>query len=844
MRRLSYLAIAVLVVLVGLPLGALSPGPVFAQTGCGGLSSPITSVLTISGSTCSWTGPLIISGDGSLILQSSQLFISNEVSYNSTLFRGVNVTAVNTIPGYVGLNSSGSIQLEGNSTVRTFGLDLSGISTASVSGGSNLNVTANTYVQFNPRTGNVTTTVPGNLTLLDSSKLSLDGGSKLTSTYTELGAVSAVSVSGGSSLTLGEVVTEPFYAGSFSMDSSYLTAAGNSIFSIGGSAVSISKSTLSVTGFFSAALGGTSTTISQSSLSFTNNAKVQVGSKNSTQSTTSISGSTLSISGLTSDASMPRTGGIQTSIYGQQTLSVTGSNISSILSTSASSYSYQIQNVKYTDYPNSTLSLVGGTVGIQSSMITSSAREFFGFQPNSYSQLLVNASSSLVVSNSQVVSGQSNVLGTFANSALTLLAHGDNNVTQTLVQSEAISQSLIVQSLSTATTSTLNLVQDRIETGTSSGMVGVRSSYIANLDRTFVDANATSANFKASAFKLNVIDSTLNIQNLSRSTVFGPNVAMGRFVNTTLSNCAALACFKTQGTGSYAVFDYLNVRVVGANSQAAAGATVTATSYRVPFTTYTSVADQNGWARFLALVQSENGTGVLNVMSYYIIQGSVGGLASPQAQLFTTGNFTAQVQVLLPPTNFPSSAVVGKSVSTIASEYNLVSYPRLISPAGQYALGNYIGAQYIPYFYVLSNAVPVGFRNNATNNEIDFNTLGTTGGEFNFVLIYPTNLTTVNLGLNVDGNTSLPVTRLSNSTTSFVLFSIPSGAHSVALTYLPPNGNYAGGVQYPRFFPPASTIVAVIVVLVAGLIFAILFVRSREKRMSAGAPTARSPVVS
>jgi len=253
------------------------------------------------------------------------------------------------------------------------------------------------------------------------------------------------------------------------------------------------------------------------------------------------------------------------------------------------------------------------------------------------------------------------------------------------------------------------------------------------------------------------------------------------------------------------------------------------------------VTDQDGWARFLALVQSGNGTAAANVISYYIVQGSEGGLVSPEAQLFTVGNLTAQVQALLPPANFGGADVVGKSTATIASEYNLVVYPRLIAPSGQYALGNYIGAQYIPYFYVLSNAVPVGFKNNATNNEIDFNTLGAAGTDFHFVVIYPTNLTTVRLGLNVDGNTSIPVTRLSNSTTSFVLFSIPSGAHSVALTYLPPNGNYAGGVQYPKFFPPASTIVVLLLVLVAGLIFAILFVRSREKRMSAAAPSARPP---
>jgi len=847
LRRLGYLAVALLVVLVVFPLNALPPGPAFAQTGCSGLSSPLTTVLTISGSTCYWTGPLVISGVGSLVLQNSQLLISNEVNYTLvTLLHNVNVTAVITTPGYVGLNDSASLVVGGSSTVQTYALMLNGASSVSVSGASSLNITTNTYLQFSLKTNqNVTTTVPGNLTLLDSSTLSLDGGSKMTSAYMKLGVVAGVSVTGGSALSLGKVVTEPFYAGSFSMDSSHLAAIGNSTFAIGGSVVSLSKSTLSVTGFFSAALGGTTTTISQSSLNFTNDARVQLGSGSSTQSSTSISaGSAVSVSGQTSDASMPRTGGIQTSVYGRQMLSVVNSNISSILSTSASSYSYSVVTptagtVKYTDYPNSTLSLIGGKVGIQSSKITSSAREFYGIQPNSLSQLLVNASSSLTVSNSQIISGQTSLLGTFASSALTLLAYGDNNVTQSLVQSEANSQTLIVQCLSAATTNLLNLVQDKIETGPSPGSVGIRSSYIANLDRTFVDANATGANFKASAFRLNAVDSTLNIQNLSRSTVFGPNVAIGNFVNTTLANCAALTCLKTTGTGSYAIFDYLNVQVTGANSQAAAAATVTATTSRVPYTTYTAVTDQYGWARFLALVQSGNGTSPANAIPFYIIQGSEGGLVSPQAQLFTTGNLTAQLQVLLPPVNFAGATVLGKSVSTIASQYNLVNYPHLVPPAGQYALGNYIGAQYIPYFDVLSNSVPLAFRNNATNNEIDFSTFGATGGTFYFVLIYPTNLTQVRLGLSVDGNASVPLTRFSNSTTSFVLFSIPSGAHNVALTYLPPNGSYAGGVQYPKFFPPASTIAAVLVVLAVGLIFAVLFVRSREKRLVAETPPAR-----
>jgi len=848
MRRIRHLAIVTLVILLGLPMNLLTPASVFAQTGCDSLTSPLTTQVTVSGSICSWAGPFIISGSGSLILQNSQLLISNIVNYTwPVLSNGVNETKVSTTPGYITLNGSASLLLESGSTVQTYALRLNQTSSTSVSENSNLNVTNDVFQQSVnvtiildnvPRRilENATRILPGSISLLDSSKLSLDAA-KLSSYSLEFGVVSSMSVADGSSVFLGGAITDKFFAGTFSIDSSHLTATGNTTFIVGGSGVTVSNSVISIKGFSQAGLNGTTTTITGSTLGLTNDARISIGSGGASTST-AISGSTLSISSQTSDALMPRAGGPQTLISGTQSLSVTNSNVTSVLSSSASpfvvQYSGKYGPVKYTDYPNSTLSFIGGAVSIQSSEIASSAREYYGFQPNSQSVLLVNASSTLNVASSQIVSGQNGLLGTFANSTLTLLSYGDNNITQSYLQSEAGKQSLVVQSLSPTATSTLTLNQDKLETGTSSGMVGVRSSYLAVLDRTFVDANATGLNFKASAFRFDVVDSVLNIQNLSKSTVFGPNIAIGNFVNTTLSNCAGLTCFKTSGTGSYAVLDYLLVHVVGANSQPAAGATVTATSTRVPFTTYTSSTDQTGLARILAVIQSGNGTLPPNNIPYYIVQGSDGGLESPQVQLLTTGNMSAQLQVLLPSVDFTGAQVVGKSVSTIASNLNLVSYPHLVPPAGQYALGNYIGAQYIPYFYVLSNAVPIGFRNNATNNEIDFSTIGPAGGNYKFVLIYPSNLTQVSLGLRVDGNTSIPVTRLHNSTTTFVLFSMPSGAHTVALTYFPPNGNYGGGVVYPRFFPPASTIAALMVVLAAGLAFAILFVRRREKRAVTG----------
>jgi hypothetical protein len=815
-----------------------------AQTGCAGLSSPVTTQLTISGSACSWTGPLIISGTGSLVLQNSSLVINDIVNYTTVYVssQSRNVTAVNTFPGYISLNGSASLVLEGNSAVRSYALGLNQTSKVSVTGGALLNISNNVYQQYNSHlVMNVTKTAPGILALLDSSTFTVSGASKVLAGFLQLGAVSSISVTGGSSIFLGKTVTEPYYAGSFSMDSSTLTASGNSTFAIGGTSVSVTKSVVSVSGFLSAALGGTTTTISQDRLNFVNDVKVALGSNGTASTTTISSGSSISVQDLTNSANMPKTGGVRTYIFGNQLLSVTNSNISCALSTSAVpfkvSYTVGGNTISHTDYPNSTLAFIGGTVGILSSQITSSARELYGFQPSSLSVLTVNASSTLTVKNSQLFSGQNSLLGTFANSALTLRAQGDDNVTQSLIQSEAITQSLQVESESPTGTNVLSLVQDKLETGPSNGLVALRSSYLATLDRTFVDANATGLNFKAFAFRFTAVDSILNVQNISQSqAVFGSTVAVGDFINTTISNCPGLTCLKSTGTGSYSVFEYLNVHVIGANSQALAGATVTATSPRIPYSTYTSVTDQNGWARFLALIQYGNGTHPASPTAYYVLQGLDAGLTSPQTQLALTGNLTSQLQLLLPSVNFTGAGVVGKSVSTIASDYNLVVYPHLIPPAGQYALGNYIGTQYIPYFYVLSNAVPLAFRNNATNNEIDFNTLGATGSEYRFVLIYPSNLTQISLGLRVDGNTTVPLTRLSNSTTSFVMFSIPSGVHTVGLTYLPPNGNYAGGIQYPKFFPPLTTIIVVLVVLAAGLGFAILFVRTREKRFRTPVP--------
>ncbi len=809
------------------------PAAAIAQTGCNGLTSPLTTQLTISGSTCSWIGPLIISGTGSLTLQGSTLVLSNEVNYTKVFLiqKNINITEVNTTPGYIGLNGSANLNVEGNSSVTTFGLGLNQSSTLSIAGSSSLDVANNVYLQFSSKLLlNVTQSVPGTLSLFDSSQLSVDG-SRLQSSNVILGAVSTVNFSDGASVTLGGAMTEPFYAGSISIVSSDLNARGNATFDIGGSSVSVTKSIVSISGFLNTAFGGTTTTISQSTVDLINDASASLGDNSSSTSSTSISSATsISATGYSSQASMPRTGGIHTYIFGRQLLSITNSNVSSTLSTSATPFVVQVGTVRHTDYPNSTLSIVGGTVEIVSSWVTSSGVEFYGFQPSSLSVLSVNATSNLSVIGSRLVSGNNGQLGTFGTSALTLAAQGNDNVTQSVVQSEATTQSLQLESESASGTNVLGLNKDTIETGTSAGTVALRSSYLADVERTFIDANATGLIFRAGAFRFVAANSVLNVQNISQSTVFGSNVAVGSFVNTTIANCPSFTCLKTIGTGSYSVSDYLQIHVAGSNSQPVAGATVTATAPRTPFTTYSSVTDQTGWARFLALVQYGNGTRPPNSTPYFIIQGTDGNLVSPQAQLVTTGNLTANLQVFLPSVNFTGAAIVGKAISSITSEYNLVAYSRLIPPAGQYTLGNYIGTQYIPYFYVLSNAFPLSFKTNATSNQIDFSTLGQTGGTFYFVLVYPSNLTQITLGLGVDGNSSIPVTRLSNSTTSYVAFSIPSGAHTVTLAYLPPNGNYQGGVLYPKFFPPATTIAGLLVVLFVGIGFAVLFVRSREKR--------------
>ncbi len=154
--------------------------------------------------------------------------------------------------------------------------------------------------------------------------------------------------------------------------------------------------------------------------------------------------------------------------------------------------------------------------------------------------------------------------------------------------------------------------------------------------------------------------------------------------------------------------------------------------------------------------------------------------------------------------------------STVETNLNYFSY------ALQYSVG-------IPVSYlgIYTNSYPLNFVNNASYSELDFNTVGSVGTNYTFVLIYPANFTTAPLTVSVDQLPLKDVKITSNATYYFATFSIPSGYHEVALSYVSPNSNYIYQVN-PILNPSASVIAAVVLLLIVGTVFIFYYVRRQN----------------
>jgi hypothetical protein len=204
----------------------------------------------------------------------------------------------------------------------------------------------------------------------------------------------------------------------------------------------------------------------------------------------------------------------------------------------------------------------------------------------------------------------------------------------------------------------------------------------------------------------------------------------------------------------------------------------------------------------------------------YIVQASSGGLSSAQFLVTTNHTFFATLSVGAP---FDPNAVITSSNSSyhvLTSRYSLWNYTFSTVPSSSIL-------PTVPTITILSNAAVLNFQNNYSNTEFDYNVVGPGGSTFYFVVIYPKNLSTVAMSVRVNG-TYVPTRLQSNSTHYFVIFLIPSGPYSIALTYA--NPSVSSGGNLPLFYPGIAVVGAIIALGVAGSVFLVVYVRRYERR--------------
>jgi hypothetical protein len=688
-----------------------------------------------------------------------------------------------------------------------------------------------------------TLSINGTLRLNDTSSLSVTAGSIVQTGVLGLYGTSALSVTGGSSISMTSTDSTPYFAGSVDIESSTVLANGTGSVGIYGATLTISGSTLRFENLHSVALGGASTRISNCNLQFSQVQGVVIGGKQSASSVTTV-GNHTTVSDLyfSSTAVQSYLRGNYVKFYGNQTIGISDSAVVGNLSTSAPTESIckskcgQSGQTNYLSSPNSTISFQGGAISVVSSQVSSIAREYYGYLPSSQSYLTLNSTSTIFVEDSSLVAGQSAQSGTFKESHLEMVSLGNTTIVRSFVGSLSEAPEVLISSSFPGRADFLTISRSQISTAFSPGLVTLRSTFMTNLSESLINANLST--FKAFAYTLRAVDSNLLVQNFSAYITFGGAVSVGQFVNSTISGCPAYSCLTVTSSGSYSVSGWLLAKAVDSGtSQPVAGASVLALTLKVPLSSYSGTTNSSGWAKIPVLYRQQNATKVIT-RANYVVQASMGGSSSPQTQVITA-NVVEVVLLMAIPVNISSVNVQGQTPAAIASSNNLIEYQYVIPPAGQYALGNYIGAQYIPFFDIVSNSVPLSFRNNATNSEIDFSTVGLSGGSFEFAVVYPQNLTQTPISVKVDGNPSVSVTHYASGGLYYELFSMPSGVHRVALTYLPPNGNYQGAVQYPRFFPPVLVVLALIYIMVVGLGFMIVYVRRRDRAKSSSPQPAK-----
>jgi hypothetical protein len=597
-------------------------------------------------------------------------------------------------------------------------------------------------------------------------------------------------------------------------DQSSLTSSGNSLLNLTGfqatgvPTISLSSTTL-IDNIRSVNLSASTIDISDSELSFVTSRALVFEA-----SAVSVSNSRIVSSNSTS-----------TTLDGVATLTIANSYLSSNINSSVA------------NSPGSeAIYLNGGNISVDSSSLVSSGITPFGFPPINHAILNITSSGIVNISSSNLDAGETVFPGSFNSAQLYVNSLGGNlTIDSTNLQSISRSSSLYL-SANIHPTSSVVLTRSLLEMRNSTGLIRLAASNTVKLDHTKLDGPGSTLNVFAQSLWSS--GSTIVDSNITRDLTFGFGLDSGTFYNTTLSQCAPLSqtCLAiAQQGGSYSVYDFLSVHVVSSSiiSQPLSGVRVNAFDTRTGRIAYTATTNGTGWAEVQVLVVQATFNNLL-LTSSYVVQATSQGIASQQ--LLVPANQSSPVELSLNSGGVTKSLIgahiSNQSEAAISSTFGLSTYTYEYSPPNLYKLGTYIGFPYQPNITIMSNAVPLNYKNNASASEIDFSTVGPNGNTFYFVVIYPKNFTDGPLRLRVDGVYQNSNEVESNSTHYFSIFSIPSGIHKVALVFSLSNGNFSAPIGFPSANPTLEVIVAVLVIALVGIAFLVAYWRRRgEKRL-------------
>jgi len=467
------------------------------------------------------------------------------------------------------------------------------------------------------------------------------------------------------------------------------------------------------------------------------------------------------------------------SIYGTSALTVDSSSIRAQVGSTIEAFG--------------TLVLFGGVVSILSSNISSSTFDYYGYDSLAASNLVINSTLFFNIVSSNLLAGQGTQSGLYADSHLILNSGANMTVVGTLIQSNALTNNTILlrSSYPPNFIHNMTLTQDAIQAGPNPSNVTFSSGYGVLLNRTAVNAIPNST-ISVNTYQLTSYDSLI-----PGNLTVGSSVAFAYLYNTTIGNITGLK------TGAYQNYEWLFVHVMnnGTSPTPVSGATVSLIDPNDTSIDYTGVTNASGWAKMSVLQAESNATVSVN-STFYIVQAQSGAEQSNQA--YVTMNDTSFVTLLFDPTPMTETSL------------NYFSYVL------QYSVGVPVS-----YLGIYTNSFPLNFVNNASYSELDFNTVGTFGTNYTFILIYPSNFTTAPLTVFVNQIPLKAVKITSNSTYYFATFSIPSGYNEVALSYVAPNSNYIYQVN-PILNPSVSVIAAVILLLIVGTVFIFYYVRRQN----------------